>query len=182
MNSNIKKNIRQRKRLYRNTKQVNTETHWSQFRTDRKEVVLLLRNSKKAFFSKTTDKLKSSELCAKDWWKTLRTIISPDSNRSIPPLYDEQTNTFVDNDFNKTDILNNYFASQSLIDEPTHGLPPLQNECTNTIQSIHISPDEVIDAIKCLKLGKASGPDTLDNRILKEAMHDISTPLCDFSA
>ena len=49
----------------------------------------------------------------------------------------------------------------------------------NTLQSIHITQEEVIDSIKCLKIGKASGPDGIDNRILKETIYQLSYPFCD---
>ena len=89
MNNQIKRKIRHRKRLYRKAKKVNTELHWSNFRRARNEVILLLRNSKLEYFKNIAHKLKSSELCAKDWWKTLRTFRSTNTNKSIPPLYDE---------------------------------------------------------------------------------------------
>jgi len=179
LNNNIKKKIRQRKRLYRKAKQLNSYTHWSNFRRVRNDVVLLLRNSKNEYFNNIARKLKSSDLCAKDWWKTLRTFIPTNTSSSIPPLLDEQTRNLVANNSCKADMLNRYFASQCSIDESNHDLPPMSNSNDNSLQYIHITQEEVIDSIKCLKLGKASGPDGIDNRILKEAMHQLSYPLCD---
>ena len=40
-------------------------------------------------------------------------------------------------------------------------------------------PTEVKDILNTLKLGKASGPDNVNNRILKEAAVPLSDPLCD---
>ena len=48
-----------------------------------------------------------------------------------------------------------------------------------TLDSIHFSPTEVKDILSTLKLGKASGPDNVNNRILKEATVPLSNPLCD---
>jgi len=76
-------------------------------------------------------------------------------------------------------MLNKYFASQCSVDESNHDLPPMHNANANSLQSILITQEEVIDSIKCLKVGKASGPDGIDNRILKEEMHQLSNPLCD---
>ncbi|KAH3881887.1 hypothetical protein DPMN_005814 [Dreissena polymorpha] len=62
-------------------------------------------------------------------------------------------------------MLNKYFASQCSLDENNHALPSMHHANANTLQSIHITHEEVIDSIKCLKIGKASGPDGIDNRI-----------------
>ncbi|KAH3706216.1 hypothetical protein DPMN_065598 [Dreissena polymorpha] len=71
-------------------------------------------------------------------------------------------------------MLNQYFASQCSIDESNHELPTMHHTNVNSLQSIHVTQEEIIDSIKCLKIGKASGPDEIDNRILKEAMHQLS--------
>ena len=76
-------------------------------------------------------------------------------------------------------MLNKYFASQCSLDENNHALPSMHHANANTLQSIHITHEEVIDSIKCLKIGKASGPDGIDNRILKETIYQLSYPFCD---
>ncbi len=139
MNNNIKKKIRQRKRLYQKAKTINSDLQWSNFRHVRNEVVLLLRNSKIEYFNNIARKLKSSDLCAKDWWKTLRTFIPTNTTNTIPPLYDEQTNIFVVDDTGKADMLNKYFASQCSLDENNHALPSMHHANANTLQSIHIT-------------------------------------------
>ncbi|KAH3715040.1 hypothetical protein DPMN_057744 [Dreissena polymorpha] len=68
-------------------------------------------------------------------------------------------------------MLNQYFASQCSINECNHELPTMQQTNVNSLQSFHVTQEEIIDSIKCLKKGKASGPDEIDNRILKEAMN-----------
>ena len=48
-----------------------------------------------------------------------------------------------------------------------------------TLDSISLTPTEVKDTSSTLKLCKASGPDNVNNRILKEAAVLLSEPLCD---
>ena len=50
-----------------------------------------------------------------------------------------------------------------------------------TLDSIHLSPTKVKDILSTLKLGKASIPNNVDNRILKDATEPLSNPLCDLS-
>ena len=54
-----------------------------------------------------------------------------------------------------------------------------ENRQNNTIESIHLFPLEVETCLKSLKTGKAAGPDTINNRILKEVAGPLSHPLCD---
>ncbi|KAH3834492.1 hypothetical protein DPMN_107820 [Dreissena polymorpha] len=56
-------------------------------------------------------------------------------------------------------MLNQYFAGQCSIDESNHELPTMHNTNVNSLQSINVTQEEIIDSIKCLKIGKASGPD-----------------------
>ena len=41
-----------------------------------------------------------------------------------------------------------------------------------------INPREVLDILIILPLGKASGPDGISNRVLRECAHQIARPLC----
>ena len=48
------------------------------------------------------------------------------------------------------------------------------------LNRISITPAEVNSVLQTLKLGKSSGPDTINNRILKELATPLSQLLCDF--
>ena len=48
----------------------------------------------------------------------------------------------------------------------------------NTLHNIIITAQEVRYVLQTLKLGKSSGPDDINNRILKEIAYPISKPLC----
>ena len=43
---------------------------------------------------------------------------------------------------------------------------------------IHITPDEVETVLKFLPLGKAAGPDGINNRVLRELSRELSSPFC----
>ena len=104
LNTIIKKTIRQRQLLYRKAKKLNSDMHWSNFRLVRNEVVFLRRYSKNEYFNNIARTLKSSDLFAKDWWKTLHTFIPTNKSTAIPPLFDEQIGIFVANDSCKAGI------------------------------------------------------------------------------
>ena len=82
----------------------------------------------------------------------------------------------------KANVLNNYFASQSLVDDSLTTLPDEGFYFIHdTLDAIHVMPSEVFDFLKTLKAGKASGPDGINNRVLIEAAGQLSPHLrvCD---
>ena len=66
LTSYLKKYIRKRKRAYRRARRTNLASHWAKFRRLRNKAISILRDSKKTFYDKITDKLKSESLRSKD--------------------------------------------------------------------------------------------------------------------
>ena len=173
----LKSQIRKRKRAYRKAKRTNSLSHWSSFKRLRNKVVSMIRDSKKLYYDKVADKLKAETLTAKDWWSTLKTVISPNSKSSIPAL--ESNDIIYTNDRDKANVLNNFFQSQTILDEQNAVLPEF---CTNAtaamLTNIVLTPLEVESVLKTLTIGKATGPNGISNRILRELSKELSTPFC----
>ena len=69
--------------------------------------------------------------------------------------------------------------SQTILDDSNAVLPELPPPSYHTqLNRIIITPLEVESILKTLKLGKASGPNGLNNRVLKELSKELSSPLC----
>ena len=173
----LKRYIRKRKRAFRKAKRTNMESHWKKFKKLRNKVTTMIRDSKNTYYDKLANKLKSNTISAKDWWSTLKTFINPNSSSSIPPL--EYDNNIYTDDSDKANIFNNFFQSQTLLNEtnavPPDLIPPALNTELNTIV---LTPIEVESVLKTLIVGKASGPNGLSNRILKELSSQLSSPFC----
>ena len=58
-------------------------------------------------------------------------------------------------------------------------LPSINHALPYKLDSISITSIEVEDILKTLKTGKAAGPDSIDNRLLKELARPLSGPLTD---
>ena len=50
---------------------------------------------------------------------------------------------------------------------------------TNKLDILTLTPGEVEQTLISLLLGKTAGPDTINNRLLKELAQPLSFPLCD---
>ncbi|MES9991692.1 MAG: reverse transcriptase domain-containing protein, partial [Candidatus Thiodiazotropha sp.] len=173
----IKRHIRKRKRAYKKAKRTNTNSNWTKFRKLRNEVTTMLRDSKTSFKAKLADKLKSESLTAKDWWSTLKHFIAPNSKSTIPPL--EVDNHVYTDELDKANILNNFFQTQTKLDENNATLPDqVPITVASELSNIVLSPIEVESILKTLTIGKASGPNALNNRVLREIASELSSPFC----
>ena len=74
MHNELRKLMRKRKRAYDKAKQTKLAHHWDKYKKLRNDTTTLLRSSKKSYFDKLANKLKSNHnISSKDWWKTLKT-------------------------------------------------------------------------------------------------------------
>ena len=104
----------------------------------------------------------------------MKSFIKPSQTSTIPPLFHE--NAYISDKNEMANLLNNFFAEQSELDAT---LPDSVDSGGPTLDSVVFTPTEVKDILNTLKLVKASGPDNVNNRILKEAAAPLSDPLCD---
>ena len=172
----IKRYIRKRKRAYRKTKLLNTFTIWAKFKKLRNKTNSMIRKSKTKFYDDIAEKLKSDSL-TKDWWTTLKFFISPKASSTIPPL--AINGCIFNDDHDKARVLNEFFSSQSPLDDSNAVLPDLTPHATNSVlDTIIITPLEVESSLKSLDTCKASGPNGLSIHILKELSKELATSLC----
>ena len=79
----------------------------------------------------------------------------------------------------KATALNDYFAEQTVLDDTYASLPATPLAEFHSLSSIAITPDEVQSVVQSLNIGKAAGPDSVSNRLLKEIAIPHSEPLCE---
>ena len=174
--SSIKKQIRKRKRLYRRAKTTNNPDIWNKFRRQRNKTISLIRLSKQNHIDKLKAKLKFENLTSKDWWSTLKYFISSEKVSNIPPL--KSNNNIIFDATEKANLLNDFFTAQTVINDQNVDVPDVTDR--NVISELSIvvlTADEVKSVLKSLPVGKASGPDGISNRVLKELADQMAMPL-----
>ena len=107
----------------------------------------------------------------------MKTFITTTYKSSFLPL--ESNGHVYINEHVKANIFNNSFQSQTILDDTNANLtevPPssYHTQLSNTV----LKPLEADGALKMLKIGKASAPNGLSNRILKELCKEVSSPFC----
>ena len=140
-------------------------------------VTKLIREAKESHKSNIANKLKTGSLSSRDWWRTLKSVISPGSKHTLPPLV--RNGISVTDDTDKTNILNDFFRDQTLINDNGVDLPDINPyDVQSQLHSLVITPEEVQTVLKSLHVGKAAGPDGISNRVLRELCNELSIPLC----
>ena len=133
----------------------------------------MVRNAKILFHKKLSDKFKSHKLC----WSTLKYFINSNSSPSIPPL--EYNNSVLTADTDKANVLNMYCKRQTILIEDGAFLPDIQPaQVEAELDRIVLVLIEVQLILETLPLGKASEPNGLSNRILRELAVQDSSPNC----
>ena len=177
MNTSIKHYIRLRKRAYRKAKQTNTIRNWTKFNALRNKVISMIRDLKGKSNENIANKLKSDTLSAKDWWSTLKTVVSPNRSNSLSPL--DNDGQIITDDVDKAYALNDYFRDQTLINDTEVEVPDvIQHNVAHELRSLILTPAEIEVILKSLPNGKAVGPDGISNQILRELATDLSYPFC----
>ena len=103
----------------------------------------------------------------KQFWKTSKQLLKLDKkSQSFPTLF--MNNKCAESDMEKANMLNSYFALQSMVNDNNHPLPQTSSPQHQLLQSINISVQDVTDVLENLDISKACGPDLISPRLLKE--------------
>ena len=111
----------------------------------------------------------------RSWYKTASKFLKYDSAQQTIPIL-ETDNGLIESDQDKTEVLNDYFIQQSTINDFNASLPPFVPPVYNTLNNINITQNEVLKAIKSLDINKASGPDLINPKLLKEGVNQLAYP------
>ena len=176
----IKHLIRKRNRLRKKAKKTKSTFIYNKFKVVRNKVVNLLRNAQALYYKSLYDKINNNKFGSKDWWKLVKQISNLSSKQSgINVLHSENGKTISD-DSEKANLLNVFFASQSVINDQNVDIQQFENPSTSPsdiLDKIEITPQNVIDILNTLDTTKAVGPDKISPKLLKEASQELSVPL-----
>ena len=121
-----------------------------------------------------TANLTSKTLSTKDWWST---EIFYYAKLQIFTAPIEHNKKLYSDEHDKANTLNDYFQSQSILNDKDAHLPAIiPTPVTSHLSSIVLTTDEVESLLKILPVGKATGQNGLSNRILRELSQELSTP------
>ena len=105
----------------------------------------------------------------------MKFFINNKQSDELPPLQYHDS-LFTENS-DKANVFNDYFYEQTIIDDVNVNVPLLE-EPDKCMDNILLTPQDISDVLKKLKLGKAMGADLINNHVLRELAIELSVPLC----
>ena len=97
----------------------------------------------------------------------------------VPPLRnpnDIVTSNLSYEGVEKCEILNKYFCSITDLEDDGIDLPDFDDRGCNTITTIVVSEQDVIDVLNILDPNKAVGPDIISNKMLIAVKNEVAKP------
>ena len=104
-------------------------------------------------------------------------FIKPSQYSTVPTLY--KIDIIYTEEDDKATLMNNFFLAQTELDETQATLPPDITLPEHSLNFLSTSLFEVETMLKSLQLCKATGPDAINNRVLKKLAKPLSFPLSD---
>ena len=89
----------------------------------------------------------------------------------------KENNDLISDDYEKACLLNNYFCSISTLNDSNTSKPDFPLRTNATLDFFQITPSKVLDILQILKLGKASGLDSISHQMLKKTCNTVCVPL-----
>ena len=129
------------------------------------------------FIQKTREEIKSLPKSAKKWWRLNRTLLGRASKKtsSIPPLR-AATGEWILESVEKANLLGKTFESKSKLPERNgEWIPSPTGNRQSSFMMLRVGTTRKI--LKEINADKATGPDALPGRILKECFEELATPI-----
>ena len=143
MSNEVRYFFRRRNRFFKKFKRTQSIADKLNFNIARREANIAKRNAIKRYEQKMISNLSKDNLDVKTFWKLSKNILGCNSDRSIPPLI--ENDQVIPDDLSKATVFNNYFASISSFPENIQ-IPDLPNfnyltetrlDSVTTNESIH---------------------------------------------
>ena len=170
INTKIKRLIRVRNRIHKKAKRSGDTAHWEQFKEARKAVKRELRKEHRHFVQNIVEILRENP---RGLWKYIRSKSM--ENQGIPTLRHQGVHFVSDKD--KALSLADYF--KSVFTQENLDQIPFTPTNLPTVEDVNVTVEGVLKLLKTVNINKATGPDGICPRILKETANEIAPVLRD---
>ena len=176
----LEKVIREKHRTFRRFKRCPSADSRAEFVRLRNRVTKLTRKAEKSYIETLhrSARLTNSSAAVKRFWQCVRTVTGRSHVSHIPDLLSPSDGSLVSTDKEKANLLNRFFASQTLLEDRDKPIPPITSS-PDGAEFSHMSttPASVYDALCALKLGKAPGKDGFTPQLLQVCARGIASSL-----
>ena len=136
----------------------------------------MISKRKKEYFDQLSKKFNDPVTNSKAYWSILKTFYSGTKIHLIPPIIID--NKFITNFIEKTNVFNNFFASQcmSIVNDSILSFTSMYRT-ENRLSTISFKDEGVLKIIKSLNINKARDHDDISIRLLQICGAEVLKPL-----
>ena len=173
----VKRLIRRRDRLYKIDKSELTPVSRLNYTQARNTVVSTIRHSIRTCEERQLNIISDSSITNTNiYWRALKAKYSVKPRPKIPPL--AHNGLIITDPTQKAQLFNDYFIEQTNLNDEHCNLPN-DYPCTpHSLDKFSITEFEIFKILSKLDPSKATGPDGIGNKLLKESAISICEPLC----
>ena len=164
-----------KRRLFRVLKKKNTEENKNNFTKARKEYNHVEKVAKRRYNNKLKKELSDGSLSSKKWWNTVNTLSGKSTRADIPVLKDEHQAYTSAKD--KAEKFCQTFATKCQLASAEEPAPQVQRSTAYSKEQIVFRTKDVRKLLRNLQPDKATGPDEIPARVLKECSAELARPL-----
>ena len=137
-------------------------------------------HAKYIYYNRLKKELNSDEITAKRYWSIMKELYGSKVKETIPTLIDDDE--IFSSDLAKANLFSEFFAETCSLPPPppNFSLPPVTYRTEQRLSTIDFVPSDIRKLLNKLNVSKASGPDNVSNRFLKECSDSLAEPLCRF--
>ncbi|CAB4043417.1 Hypothetical predicted protein, partial [Paramuricea clavata] len=158
-------------RMWKKAKKSNLTSDWENYRTIRKQLKTLTKKKYREHLATMQDELKDNP---SKFWSFYRATTKTARIPKIVHLSGEKAST----PSAKADMFNKFFAS--VFQKSDHGTEinhDVFHPRVDELHNLHVTVEDILSVLKAINPSKASGPDQIPGRILKECANEIAPSL-----
>jgi len=176
-NGELRRMKRQVDRSFKFAKRSKMLHHWEVYKQHRNVYVASLKEAKENYSLKLASDMRSSKIISpKSWWHIAKQMMGGNKQSQYPAL--NVDGKPISEPIRKAEAFNSFFVRQTFLDDTNAELPadfPSYEQAS--LEDLLITEEEVLDQLKGIKPNKATGPDLISPRMLKEASKCICPSL-----
>ena len=148
------------------------------YKTHCARCVACLHNAKERGLAAVRQRLKSGSLQDKQWWSTLKAAGGDGRQCTIPVIRDDKGSEHTTS-MDKASCFGRHFSAKCSVKEDLHqsDLPHFPRRCDTVLSQVRFRTTTVRRYLKGLDVSKATGPDGIPARVLKQCAAELSQPL-----
>ena len=160
----------QKMTAWRRAKKSDKADHWARFRELRNKLSSLISRKHQDFINSLAEQVRTN---TKRFWSYFR---SKTKSRAMPNCL-KKGDIVITDSAEMASEFNDYFYSVFKGDEENHDLPEINVISDTALSSVEFKENDIVSILQSLDSNKATGPDNISPRVLKECAAQLAPSL-----